>query len=144
MPTPPITPRPEPAQHERALGLLATTAYGRLAGSVRALPFLTVARHLVDEDGSVLLCLHGGPDGLAATLPGTVVAYGAEGPSGAERGQAVHPAWSVRMLGVCRAAEPTEEELRHLGPAPLAVDGAPYRPVGLRLAPRHASLQHWK
>jgi hypothetical protein len=60
----------------QAIELLGRVPYGRLATSMRALPFLTVARHVV-IDGQVLLRLHGGFR-YHDSCDGAVVAYGAD------------------------------------------------------------------
>ncbi|MFE7620791.1 pyridoxamine 5'-phosphate oxidase family protein [Streptomyces sp. NPDC057496] len=60
----------------QAIELLGRVPYGRLATSMRALPFLMVARHVV-IDGRVFLRLHGGFR-YHDSCDGAVVAYGAD------------------------------------------------------------------
>ncbi|MFD9878524.1 hypothetical protein, partial [[Kitasatospora] papulosa] len=64
------------ADRLRAIELLGSVRYGRLAISMRALPFLAVARHLVIED-RVVLRMHRGL-GFHESCDGSVVAYGAD------------------------------------------------------------------
>ncbi|WP_328495319.1 pyridoxamine 5'-phosphate oxidase family protein [Streptomyces sp. NBC_00414] len=124
-----------PTDQHIAAGLLGRVAYGRVAASVRALPFLAPARHIV-ADGRVLLRMHKG-HGHHLVCAGTVVAYGADNmnsaPDGVER-------WSVQVVGVCEAVEPTDAQLERFGPGPLRVDGAPFEAVYLEIAPRLATV----
>ncbi|MEV7287792.1 pyridoxamine 5'-phosphate oxidase family protein [Streptomyces sp. NPDC093252] len=150
-----------PAELALATDLLGRIAYGRVAASMRALPFLVPARHIV-SDGRVLLRLPG-RGGYPQACEGQVVAYGADslgplgtpltdgsdgpdstdGPGGAD-GQGgpdgPHGHWSVQIVGACEAAEPTPGELSRLGPAPRVVDGEPYSPVYLRVTPQFATV----
>ncbi|MDQ0934139.1 hypothetical protein QFZ49_004079 [Streptomyces turgidiscabies] len=48
-----------PTDEQRAADLLGRVEHGRVATSMRALPFLASARHIV-VDGRVLVRLHGG------------------------------------------------------------------------------------
>ncbi|MDQ0600380.1 hypothetical protein QF037_004725 [Streptomyces canus] len=86
--------------------LLARTDYGRVATSMRALPFLALARHVVD-DGRVLLRLPGNC-GYHRACAGGVVAYGADNLGSARPGAGL---WSVQVVGECSAYEPTAAEL---------------------------------
>ncbi|MFG2498430.1 pyridoxamine 5'-phosphate oxidase family protein [Streptomyces sp. NPDC048441] len=133
-------------QDERlAFELLGRTEYGRVATSMRALPFLAAARHIV-VDGHILLRMHKGY-GYHQACIGSVVAYGADnlnaaskdtGPgegTGAGAGQ-----WIVQFVGVCEAIEPTNAELELFGPGPHYVDGDLYDPVYLRIEPQLATV----
>ncbi|MFF7447530.1 MULTISPECIES: pyridoxamine 5'-phosphate oxidase family protein [unclassified Streptomyces] len=118
-----------------ALDLLARTDYGRVATSMRALPFLAFARHLVDG-GRVLLRLPRSC-GYHQACAGSVVAYGADNLSSARPGEGL---WSVQVVGACAAYEPTAGELRRFGPTPEVVDGEPYEPVYLRVEPQFGTV----
>ncbi|MFJ5260724.1 pyridoxamine 5'-phosphate oxidase family protein [Streptomyces sp. NPDC088387] len=118
-----------------ATELLGRTAHGRVAASMRALPFLAPARHIV-TDGRVLLRMHGRP-GYDQACVGHVVAYGADSLGLAE---STAGAWAVHVVGECAAAEPTAAELDRLGPPPRVADGEPYDPVYLRLTPQFATV----
>ncbi|MGW1714133.1 MULTISPECIES: pyridoxamine 5'-phosphate oxidase family protein [Streptomyces] len=128
---------PTEEQHEqddqRAADLLGRVEHGRVATSMRALPFLASARHIV-VDGRVLLRLHRG-HGYHRACVGGVVAYGADVPSARNR-----RSWSVQVVGECAAVEPTPAELDRFGPAPRSVDGVPFDPVYLRVEPQFATV----
>ncbi|RFU85108.1 pyridoxamine 5'-phosphate oxidase family protein [Streptomyces triticagri] len=127
----------------RAVELLRTTPYGRIAASMRALPFLAVARHLVadgeadraaDASPALVLRLHRG-FGYHLACEGTVVAYGADnlgGTAAADTGGL----WSVQLVGTCETVTPTPEQLEQFGPVPDLVDGEPFAPVYLRVSPQ--------
>ncbi|MFG2652851.1 pyridoxamine 5'-phosphate oxidase family protein [Streptomyces sp. NPDC048436] len=127
----------EQEQDERlAYELLGRTDYGRVATSMRALPFLAAARHIV-VDGRVLLRMHKGY-GYHEACIGSVVAYGADNlnsAAAAGTGQ-----WIVQFVGVCEAFEPTNGELELFGPGPHYVDGELYDPVYLRIEPQLATV----
>ncbi|MET8831055.1 pyridoxamine 5'-phosphate oxidase family protein [Streptomyces sp. NPDC004610] len=129
-----------PADLSLATDLLGRIAYGRVAASMRALPFLVPARHIV-SDGRVLLRLPG-RGGYPQACEGQIVAYGADslGPLGTPVPDAPDGHWSVQIVGACEAAEPTPGELTRLGPAPRVVDGEPYAPVYLRVTPQFATV----
>lgn len=81
----------------QAIELLGRVRYGRLATSMRALPFLSVARHVV-IDGHVVLRMHSG-FGYHNACDGTVVAYGADNFDTAVPGAAV-------ICGPCSSPAP--------------------------------------
>ncbi|MGW7073626.1 pyridoxamine 5'-phosphate oxidase family protein [Streptomyces sp. NPDC054855] len=118
-----------------AFELLGRTDYGRVATSMRALPFLAAARHVV-VDGRILLRMHKGY-GYHEACIGSVVAYGADNLSAetARTGQ-----WTVQFVGLCEAIEPTTAELELFGPGPHYVDGELYDPVYLRIEPQLATV----
>ncbi|TXS30598.1 pyridoxamine 5'-phosphate oxidase family protein [Streptomyces sp. ms191] len=117
----------------RAIELLTGVSYGRVATSMRAMPFVAPARHIVDE-GRVLLRLHRGL-GYHRACAGSVVAYGADNlNSGSEN------LWSVQFTGTAEVVEPTEEQLAAFGPAPRTVDGEPFDPVYMRIEPRFVTV----
>ncbi|MEI5098839.1 pyridoxamine 5'-phosphate oxidase family protein [Streptomyces sp. PmtG] len=126
---------PSDSDLQLAFALLRRTDYGRVATSMRALPFLAAARHLV-TDGHILLRMHRG-FGYHRACVGSVVAYGADNLT-AER--AWEGRWTVQLVGVCEAVEPTPEEIDRLGPPPRLVDGEPYDAVYLRIQPQTATV----
>ncbi|MEU6661573.1 pyridoxamine 5'-phosphate oxidase family protein [Streptomyces sp. NPDC046821] len=128
MPCEPEEPR---AEERRAIELIGSVDYGRIATSMRALPFLAAARHIV-VDGRVVLRMHQGY-GYHQACSGTVVAYGADN---LNAGDPAEGQWSVQFVGTCEAVEPTAGELERFGPAPHLVDGKPYAPVYLRIDPQ--------
>ncbi|WP_425831834.1 pyridoxamine 5'-phosphate oxidase family protein [Streptomyces fractus] len=134
MPSAPQTMPPQ--DRDRAFELLTRVPYGRVATSMRALPFLASARHIV-ADGRLLLRMHRG-FGYHEACIGSVVAYGADN-LGRERpgdeGQ-----WSVQCVGTCEQVEPTKAELELFGAAPHHADGEPFDPVYLRVAPQFVTV----
>jgi hypothetical protein len=126
-----------PADEQLAVGLLGRTAYGRVAASLRALPFLAFARHIV-VDGRILLRMPRNC-GYHQACTGSVIAYGSDNLSSVRPGEG---AWSVQIVGRCEAHEPTAAELDRFGPAPRLVDGEPFEPAYLRLEPRFCSVHH--
>ncbi|MHC0429264.1 pyridoxamine 5'-phosphate oxidase family protein [Streptomyces sp. O3] len=112
-----------------AIELLGRVEYGRVATSMRALPFLAVARHIV-RNGRILLRMHRG-FGYHLACQGGVVAYGADSLNHDGDG-----AWSAQCVGACEAVEPTTDELGLLGPAPRFADGEAFDPVYLRVEPQ--------
>ncbi|MFG3347683.1 pyridoxamine 5'-phosphate oxidase family protein [Streptomyces sp. NPDC048018] len=117
----------------RAIELLDRVPYGRVATSMRAMPFVAPARHIVTADG-VLLRLHRGL-GYHRACAGSVVAYSADNlTSGAEQ------LWSVQFTGTAEIVEPTGGQLAAFGPAPRSVDGEPFDPVYLRIEPRFVTV----
>lgn len=85
----------------QAIERLARVRYGRLATSMRALPFLSVARHVV-IDGHVVLRMHSG-FGYHTACDGTVVAYGADNFDTAGPGA---PARRATSCGPCSSPAP--------------------------------------
>ncbi|MFF3605130.1 pyridoxamine 5'-phosphate oxidase family protein [Streptomyces sp. NPDC002463] len=117
----------------RAIELLNRVSYGRVATSMRAMPFVAPARHIV-ADGRVLLRMHRGL-GYHRACNGSVVAYGADNSeSGAER------IWSVQFTGTAEIVEPTAEQLAAFGPEPVRVDGEPFTPVFMRIEPQFVTV----
>lgn len=117
----------------RAIELLNRVSYGRVATSMRAMPFVAPARHLVD-DGGVLLRMHRGL-GYHRACAGSVVAYGADNfNSGAQN------LWSVQFTGTAEVVEPTEEQLAAFGPTPQVVDGEPFDPIYMRVEPQFVTV----
>lgn len=123
------------SDEQLAVELLARTDYGRVATSMRALPFLAFARHVV-HDGRVLLRLPRNC-GYHRACAGGVVAYGADNLSSARPGEGL---WSVQVVGECSAYEPTAAELERFGPVPRLVDGEPYEPVYLLVEPQFGTV----
>ncbi|MET9109109.1 pyridoxamine 5'-phosphate oxidase family protein [Streptomyces zhihengii] len=117
----------------RAIELLTRVCYGRLATSMRAMPFVAPARHIV-AGGTVLLRMHGGFDYHHA-CNGSVVAYGADN---LNTGAAA--LWSVQFTGTARIVEPTEEQVREFGARPHRIDGQDFRPVYLRIDPHFVTV----
>ncbi|MET9498269.1 pyridoxamine 5'-phosphate oxidase family protein [Streptomyces sp. NPDC006552] len=130
----------QPQDIERGFELLARVNYGRVATSMRALPFLAAARHIV-ADGRLLLRLHRGY-GYHLACVGGVVAYGADNladpapnAAGGDEGQ-----WSVQCVGTCEQVEPATTELELFGPAPHFADGELFDPVYLRVHPQFVTV----
>lgn len=116
-------------EETQAVELLRRVPYGRVATSMRALPFLAVARHIVVGD-RVVLRMHAG-FGYHHACNGSVVSYGADNfNSGASR------LWSVQVTGTAQLAEPTTAELELFGPGPHFVDGEVFDPVYMRIEPQ--------
>jgi hypothetical protein len=124
-----------PTDEQLAAGLLGRVRHGRLAASMRALPFLATAHHIV-VGGRVLLRMHKG-HGHHSACAGSVVAYGADN-LGSPRAGEGH--WSVQVVGVCESAEPTAAQLTLFGPAPHRVDDAPFEPVYLEVTPEFVTV----
>jgi len=120
-----------PTDEQLAFELLSRTAYGRVASSMRALPFLAAARHIV-VDGRLLLRMHRGYDYHQACV-GSVVAYGADNLNEAS---ARDGRWTVQLIGLCAAVEPTDTALDRFGPVPHLADGELFDPVYLRIEPQ--------
>ncbi|WP_369215540.1 pyridoxamine 5'-phosphate oxidase family protein [Streptomyces flavofungini] len=120
-----------PTDEQLAFELLSHTDYGRVATSMRALPFLAAARHIV-VDGRLLLRMHRGY-GYHQACVGSVVAYGADNlnEASAREGQ-----WTVQLIGLCTKVEPANAELRLFGPTPHYADGELFDPVYLRIEPQ--------
>ncbi|MCY0934213.1 pyridoxamine 5'-phosphate oxidase family protein [Streptomyces sp. H34-S4] len=111
-----------------AIELLRRVPYGRAATSMRALPFLAVARHIV-VNGKVVLRMHAG-FGYHQACNGSVVSYGADNFNSDEP-----QLWSVQFTGTANIIEPTTAELELFGPGPHFVDGAVFDPVYMRIEP---------
>ncbi|MDC7338041.1 pyridoxamine 5'-phosphate oxidase family protein [Streptomyces lydicus] len=125
-----------PTDTYRAIELLGRIPYGRVSASRRALPFTTVTRHLVLDDGRLMLRLHRGYDYHRA-LDGSVVAYEADNVnSGAA------DTWSVQFTGTARVTAPAAAERERFGATPRLADGEPFDPVFLRIEPEFVTL-HW-
>ncbi|MEJ1198233.1 MULTISPECIES: pyridoxamine 5'-phosphate oxidase family protein [unclassified Streptomyces] len=124
-----------PSDEQLAVGLLGRTAHGRAATSLRALPFLAFARHIV-ADGRVLLRMPRSC-GYHQVCAGSVVAYGADNLSSAGPGESL---WTVQVVGWCDVHEPSADEIDRFGPAPREVDGEPFEPVYLRIEPQFGSV----
>ncbi|MET7514639.1 pyridoxamine 5'-phosphate oxidase family protein [Streptomyces sp. NPDC005480] len=123
------------AQEQRAIELIGSVDHGRVATSMRALPFLASARHIV-VDGRVVLRMHKGY-GYHQACAGSVVAYGADN---LNNGDPADGQWSVQFVGTCVAVEPTPGELGLFGPAPRFADGEPFDPVYLRIEPQFVTV----
>ncbi|MET9695395.1 pyridoxamine 5'-phosphate oxidase family protein [Streptomyces sp. NPDC006529] len=120
-------------EERHAIELLRRVPYGRVATSMRALPFLALARHIV-VDGRVVLRMHAG-FGYHHACNGSVVAYGADNfNSGDPR------LWSVQFTGTARVVEPATAELELFGPAPHFMDGAVFEPVYMRIEPQFVTV----
>ncbi|MEI7033926.1 pyridoxamine 5'-phosphate oxidase family protein [Streptomyces pratensis] len=115
------------------LDLLRQARYGRLATSMRALPFLAVARHIV-SDGRILLRMHSG-FGHHAACDGSVVAYGADNYNDAALGEG-GTLWSVQFTGPAELVHPCPEQEELFGAAPVTMNGEPYAPAYLGVDPR--------
>ncbi|MFD4373602.1 pyridoxamine 5'-phosphate oxidase family protein [Streptomyces sp. NPDC058486] len=117
----------------RAIELLGRASYGRVATSMRAMPFVAPARHIV-SGGSVLIRMHEGL-GYHQACNGSVVAYGADDLD-PESGSLC----SVQFTGTAEIVEPTAAELAAFGPEPVSVDGEPFVPVFMRIEPQFVTV----
>ncbi|MFJ7996963.1 pyridoxamine 5'-phosphate oxidase family protein [Streptomyces sp. NPDC096310] len=117
----------------RAIDLLNRVPYGRVATSMRAMPFVAPARHVV-TGGSVLLRMHAG-HGYHQACGGGVVAYGAD-----NYGSDADDLWSVQFTGTAELIEPTPSEIEMFGAGPHHVDGEPFDPVYMRLTPQFITV----
>ena len=118
-----------------AVGLLGRASHGRAATTLRALPFLAYARHIV-SGGRVLLRMPRSR-GHHRACAGSVVAYGSDNLGAARPGERL---WSVQIVGRCVAYEPSAAEIERFGPVPREVDGVPYEPVYLCVEPRFGAV----
>ncbi|MEE1751378.1 pyridoxamine 5'-phosphate oxidase family protein [Streptomyces sp. SP18CS02] len=117
----------------RAIELLGRVPYGRVATSMRAMPCVAPARHILVDD-CVLLRMHSG-HGYHRACHGSVVTYGADNLNlGADI------LWSVQLTGTAWIVEPTARELALFGPPPRHADGESFAPVYLRIEPQFASV----
>ncbi|MGW3107455.1 pyridoxamine 5'-phosphate oxidase family protein [Streptomyces sp. NPDC001100] len=107
-----------------AIALLSRTGHGRVATTLRALPFLALAGHIV-QDGRLLLRMPRS-HGHHHACVGSVVAYGADNLDSAGPGEEL---WSVQVIGTCEPHEPTADQVERFGPARDAM-------VYLRIEPR--------
>ncbi|NGO72513.1 pyridoxamine 5'-phosphate oxidase family protein [Streptomyces boncukensis] len=127
---------PARAERTEALRLLPGIRYGRVAMSRHALPFVTVARHIVDA-GGVVIRIHRG-FGYHTALDGAVVAYEAGNiDTGATE------VWSVQFVGEARVVEPTGAQLIRFGPYSACTDGERYDPVYLRVEPEFVTVHRF-
>ncbi|MFF2327499.1 MULTISPECIES: pyridoxamine 5'-phosphate oxidase family protein [unclassified Streptomyces] len=126
-----------PLEELHAIELIGRVPYGRLATSMRALPILAVARHIV-VDGRVVLRMHEGL-GYHEACDGTVVAYGADNFNSAPAGDD-GALWSVQFTGPAEIVRPTPEQQERFGPAPAQVNGEPFTPAYLGVDPHFVSL----
>ncbi|MFB8440338.1 pyridoxamine 5'-phosphate oxidase family protein [Streptomyces niveus] len=117
----------------RAIDLLGRVRYGRVATSMRAMPFVAPARHIVKDD-NVVLRMHRGM-GYHRACSGSVVAYGADNFHTGEP-----DLWSVQFTGTASMIRPTTDELALFGPGPHHVDGEPFEPVYMSLTPQFATV----
>ncbi|KOU76465.1 MULTISPECIES: pyridoxamine 5'-phosphate oxidase family protein [unclassified Streptomyces] len=122
-----------PPEDLHAIELLSRVPYGRVATSMRALPFLALARHIV-VDGGVVLRMHAGFAHHQA-CDGSVVSYGADNFNSPDP-----RLWSVQFTGTAQVVEPTTEELELFGPGPHCVDGEVFDPVYLRIEPQFITV----
>ncbi|MFD4938402.1 pyridoxamine 5'-phosphate oxidase family protein [Streptomyces virginiae] len=116
-----------------AVDLLRRVPYGRVATSMRALPFLALARHIV-VDGGVVLRMHSG-FGHHQACNGSVVAYGADNSHSSDA-----ELWSVQFTGTAQVIEPTNTELELFGPVPHFIDGQVFDPVHMRIEPQFVTV----
>lgn len=126
-----------PSEELHAIDLLGRVPYGRLATSMRALPILAVARHIV-VDGRVVLRMHSGL-GYHEACNGTVVAYGADNFNAAPSGDDGE-LWSVQFTGPAKIVHPTPEQRERFGAVPVQVNGEPFAPAYLGVDPHFVSV----
>ncbi|MFJ5305264.1 pyridoxamine 5'-phosphate oxidase family protein [Streptomyces sp. NPDC088350] len=120
---------PEDAQ--LAVDLLSRTDHGRVATTLRALPFLAFAGHIV-QDGRLLLRMPRN-HGHHHACVGSVVAYGADNLDSAGPDEAL---WSVQVIGRCEPYEPTADQVERFGPTR---DPMVYLRIEPRLSTVHAT-----
>ncbi|MFI8434129.1 pyridoxamine 5'-phosphate oxidase family protein [Streptomyces sp. NPDC079020] len=125
-----------PSEELHAIELLGRVPYGRLATSMRALPFLAVARHIVVGD-RILLRMHSG-FGYHEACNGSVVAYGADNFNAATSTDGGN-LWSVQFTGPAEIVHPRPDLRELFGTAPTTVNGEPFEPAFLSLDPHFAS-----
>jgi hypothetical protein len=113
---------------QSAVALLSRTGHGRVATTLRALPFLAFASHIV-QDGRLLLRMPRS-HGYHHACVGSVVAYGADNLDSAGPGEGL---WSVQVVGACETHEPTAAQVERFGPARDAM-------VYLRIEPRLSTV----
>ncbi|GAA0468820.1 pyridoxamine 5'-phosphate oxidase family protein [Streptomyces olivaceiscleroticus] len=118
----------------RALELLGRTPYGRVSASLRALPFTTIARHVVTEEGRLLLRLHRGY-GYHRALDGSVVSYQADNVTAGEP-----ETWAVQFTGTAGVVCPGPADHDAFGRTPALADGEPFDPVFLHIEPVFAKV----
>ncbi|MFD9499537.1 pyridoxamine 5'-phosphate oxidase family protein [Streptomyces sp. NPDC060035] len=129
-----------PSDELRAIALLGSVRYGRLAASMRALPFLAVARHLVIE-GRIVLRMHRGL-GYHESCDGSVIAYGADNYSSrTDLTSDEEDLWSVQFTGPAEIVHPAPGQRELFGAGPAEVNGETFDPVYLRLDP-HVVRMH--
>lgn len=132
-------PSPHPSDELHAFELLGRVRYGRLATSMRALPFLAVARHLVIE-GRVVLRMHRGL-GYHESCDGSVIAYGADNFNArTDNTSDDEDLWSVQFTGPAEILHPTPGQRELFGVGPAEVNGETFDPVYLRLDPHVVQL----
>ncbi|MGW4234392.1 pyridoxamine 5'-phosphate oxidase family protein [Streptomyces sp. NPDC004980] len=126
---------PRPSDELRAIELLGRVRYGRLATSMRALPFLAVARHLVIE-GRVVLRMHRGL-GYHESCDGSVIAYGADNfnSPAVPASDGGEDLWSVQFTGPAEIVHPDPDQRELFGTGPSEVNGEAFDPMYLRLDP---------
>ncbi|WP_405888164.1 pyridoxamine 5'-phosphate oxidase family protein [Streptomyces sp. NBC_01136] len=124
-----------PIDDDLAVELIGRTDHGRVATSMRAMPLLASARHVV-VDGRVLLRMHRGW-GYHRACAGNVVAYGTDNLGSARPGESL---WSVQIVGRCETVEPTAAHRELFGPPPRLVDGEPFDPVYLGIEPQFSTV----
>ncbi|MGW4031908.1 pyridoxamine 5'-phosphate oxidase family protein [Streptomyces sp. NPDC004838] len=117
----------------RAIELLGRVSYGRLATSMRAMPFVAPARHIV-RDSRVVLRIHRG-FGYHRSCNGSVVAYGADNFNAGGTTM-----WSVQFTGMAEVIRPTDEEMGLFGDAPHQADGETFEPVFMRIEPQFVTV----
>ncbi|WP_406138025.1 pyridoxamine 5'-phosphate oxidase family protein [Streptomyces sp. NBC_01089] len=122
-----------PIEEQRAIALLSRVSYGRVAASMRALPFLAIARHIV-SDGCVILRMHAGHGHHEACM-GSVVAYAADNLASGDS-----HLWSVQFTGTAELTVPAPDVVAQFETAPDRVNGEPYEAVYLRIKPQFATL----
>ncbi|MEV6506565.1 pyridoxamine 5'-phosphate oxidase family protein [Streptomyces sp. NPDC051642] len=124
-----------PGAEQLAVDLLSRTDHGRVATTLRALPFLAFASHIV-QDGRLLLRMPRS-HGYHHACVGSVVAYGADNLGSAGPGEGL---WSVQVVGACESYDPTADQVERFGPAPASMDGESYEPVYLRIEPQLSTV----
>ena len=123
-------------QLREALDLLPLVPFGRAAVSLRALPYVLPARHLVQGNHLLLRVNYGLAD--HRLLDGTVLSYEANTYGGPPPERSGH--FSAQLVGTARVCEPTAEEERRLGPWLRYREGGD-APVHLRMTPHLGTVR---
>ncbi|MFJ4920421.1 pyridoxamine 5'-phosphate oxidase family protein [Streptomyces sp. NPDC088725] len=129
----PTEPRTRTQGTADPMQLLSRVSHGHVATSLRAMPFVAPARHVV-ADGCVMLRMHAGL-GYQRACSGSVVAYGADNFNSGHTGL-----WSVQCTGTIEPVEPTAALLEMYGSTPARVDGEPFEAVFMRLEPQFMTV----
>ena len=113
-----MNPASPPLDADRCWAMLASGSLGRVALSVGAMPKIVPVRYRVDADA--LRVQFADTGGLGAALPGSIVAFQADGFD-----QETQRDWTVHAIGPVanRAASPSDHDSRTYEIHPLRIEG---------------------